>query len=95
MSLIGSSELTDLYKDILDALSDGYYSVSIITGLLADDDKGDPTEYEILERLETLHSGNFVFLLINKTFHKAKIIEEFEGKVDTNDLLVRANRKRI
>ena len=59
--------------EILDALSDDYESVEQIQKLIR------PTtlsQEEIIQRLEQLHSENYVFLILNRTFDRAALIRE-------------------
>ena len=61
---------------ILDSLSDDYESVDQIQGY---SEILDISKEEIIDRLEILHSNNYVFLLINQKFDKKELISEIHG----------------
>ncbi len=58
---------------ILDSLSDDYESVDQIQGYTR---ILDLSKEEIIDRLENLHSKNYLFLLINQRFNKEELIAE-------------------
>jgi hypothetical protein len=73
-----SSELTELDKQILHALTDGYYSIGIIADIIEDNTGVTTSRRDVLDRLEYLHQNNYVFLIINQMFDRTKLVEEIE-----------------
>ena len=75
------TDITKLDWEILNALSDDYESFEQIQGII--DSCGPRPCYEkekILDRLERLHSANYVFLINNQTFQRKELNKEIEGK---------------
>jgi hypothetical protein len=66
--------------EILNALSDDYESIEQIHGLITGFSDFQCTPHEILDRLEKLHKEHYVFLILNETFNRAKLLDEIENK---------------
>ena len=76
-------ELNRLDWEILDALSDDYESIEQLHSLITTlGNSFSCTPHEILDRLQWLHEYNYVFLTLNKTFDRAKLLDEIEGRTD-------------
>jgi len=84
--------------EILNALSDDYESVEQIKGLIEGFSEINISTDDLIARLEKLHKQNYIFLILNKTFDRSKLIQELEtpdrkywfGRTETGYLAWRA-----
>jgi hypothetical protein len=73
-------DITKLDWEILNALADDYESIEQIESLINDLSGISTNKEQILDRLEYLHWNCYVFLIMNKTFERAKLEDEIRER---------------
>jgi len=64
---------------ILDALADAYESVEQIQSLIK---PVELSQEQIIDRLQRLHSDNFIFLILNQIFDRQLLLDEIDKTKD-------------